>query len=77
MGVKASALTMWVVYAYPSDYPDKVAARLHEAHPSGPKATERLILGDTVDAVRAVLPSGLFRLPRDPRDPPQIVEVWL
>lgn len=72
-----SALSMWVVYDHPRDMPEQVVARRHEVRGplSGP--TSDYVTGDTVEAVRGLLPPGLHCMPRTPWDEPQIVEVWL
>lgn len=77
MGVSVSLLSMWVVYDHPRDMPDHFVARRHEVHPRGPVPTGDVIKGNTLGEVRARLPPGLYRMPRDPNDEPQIVEVWM
>ena len=74
-------LDIWTVYDGPRDYPGKVMARLHVAefgeHSGQVRATERIVVADDVDGVRAQLPDGLTRLAPDPGDDPTIVEVWI
>lgn len=76
-----SALSMWVIYDHPNDMPEQVVARRHEV--GGPirepfhGPTGDYVTGDTVEAVRGLLPPGLHCMPRTPWDEPQIVEVWL
>jgi hypothetical protein len=71
------ALSMWTVYERPRDYPDQCVARRCEIGPEGVKMTNDMFVADTVDELRALLPSGLFCMPRHATDDPVIVEVWL
>lgn len=74
-----SVLNNYVVYKNPSDYPKgKFVVRVHEVGPSGVKV--RLAahaVADTLEAARASIPLGLYRMPRFPEDDPVIVEVWM
>lgn len=72
-----SALPMWAIYDRPIDYPDHIVARLHEAHAGLSGATDFVIVGTTLDEVRASLPVGLVKMERYEIDPPHIVEVWI
>jgi hypothetical protein len=69
---------MWVVYARPSDYPDKFVARVWEFGADlSPRPTEYFRLAKTLEDLRLLIPAHLVRLERDPKDEPQIVEVWV
>ncbi|MFG7180720.1 hypothetical protein ACGYQ5_14425 [Burkholderia pseudomallei] len=72
-------LAMWVVYERPTDYPEGyIARRWTLANGAGLQpSTNEVFTGDSLDDVRRKLPQGLHRIHRDPRDEPQIVEVWL
>lgn len=72
-------LKMWVVYERPSDYPDGFIARLWRASSGGVVPSRHEVhTGATLEEVREKLkPYGLHRVSRDPRDEPQIVEMWL
>jgi hypothetical protein len=73
-----AVLNMWTVYRQPRDYPNGYVARRFEVDSKlGPVATSNVHVGDTLEAVRAKLPPGLYRLPRDDRDAPSVVETWL
>lgn len=73
-----SVLDIWTVYDHPADFPDGFVARLWAIGPGGePLATRHIVLGATLEAVRALLPRGLDCLPRQPGDDPCIVECWL
>jgi hypothetical protein len=71
-------LPIWTVTANPDDYPDHFAARLFLTG-NGPAAgrSRYVLLGTTLDELRAQLPEHLSRLARDPEDDPVIVENWL
>jgi hypothetical protein len=72
---------MWVVYERPSDYPDGFIARLWAVTLTGTMPLpfkDAVLTGATLEEIREKLtPYGLCRLERDPRDEPQIVEVWV
>jgi len=70
-------LPMWVVYRPTTgDLNGSWAARMHLSLPS-PEATDLLILGSTLEAVRDQIPVGLTSIGRNPADDPVIHEVWL
>lgn len=70
-------LPMWTVYDTTTrEYPGKYVARMFVTLP-GVKATRFLILHDTLEELRAMLPRGLFWMDRKHEDAPEIVEVWL
>jgi len=77
VGVTGAVLAVWVIYDHPLDMPEHIVARRHDVLDDGPLATDHVLVGDTLDAVRAQLPPGLARIPRDRKDEPHIVEVWL
>lgn len=73
-------LEMWNVYNKPLDFPESVVARkflvAHWYAPDGFKATDDVLVGNTVDEVRALLPPGLVCVPRSEKDESQVVESW-
>jgi hypothetical protein len=72
------ALSMWVVYDHPRDYPSAAfAARRWEIVRGGIIVTADMFTADTLEEVRALLPSGLHRMPRLAHDDVAILEVWL
>jgi hypothetical protein len=83
----ADVLNIWTVYKHPRDYPDQYVARRFEVggaptdvrllHAAAPSPTNDMFVADTLREVRALLPPGLFRMPRQESDDPVIVEVWL
>ncbi len=86
-------MIVYVVYEDPTDYPGKFVIRRnlisrgssiepHGIRPVVEVAPEPEIIADTYDGLAEWLwpkirDEGLTRFPRDPTDPPQIVEVWL
>ncbi|HEY7234541.1 MAG TPA: hypothetical protein VH539_10355 [Gemmatimonadaceae bacterium] len=73
------ALDVWVVYQSPRDYPGRWVVRRQRARRDGTVVPDPkpLIVCDSLDVARSVLPRGLFRLPRFEQDEPQIVEAWI
>lgn len=69
-------LEMWVISERPSDFPTKFVARKWEVAKT-PELTADILVADSLEEVRGMIPQGLYRLARDPSDEPQIVETWL
>jgi hypothetical protein len=69
-------LSLYTVYENPFDYPGKFVVRRFEVF-TGATDPNPLIVCDTLEEVRAVLPPGLVCLPRHPDDDPVILETWL
>jgi hypothetical protein len=68
-------LLVWTICESPKDYPGRFTARPHSARSSKPLAF--VLVADSLDAIRALLPPGLACLMRNPNDDPVIVETWL
>jgi hypothetical protein len=64
-------LVAWVVLWDLPAYPERYAARL-ATNGTAPY----LLLADTLDGIREMLPPGLVRSGRMPVDPPEVVEIW-
>lgn len=82
--IEEGLLPIWTVYWSPIDMPDKAVARpMFIGRPDGDATKSTMLVSraclvaDTVEAVRALLPPNLFRMPRATDDEPQIVESWL
>ncbi len=73
-----SVLEMFVVYRHPRDYPERYVLRRWwvSAGVQSPD-DDWFYLADTLDQIREYVPAGCVRLERDPKDQPQIVEVWV
>jgi hypothetical protein len=72
------ALSIWVVYDHPTDWPRYFVARRHVAYGEQAGPTESVILDvDLARLRRALMVKGLTRLDRMPGDDPVIMETWL
>lgn len=70
----ADAVTIWVVYDHPKDYPAHYVARKFE----GEMATPRVMLSRSLGSIRDRLrDEGLVQLARDQNDDEKILETWL
>ncbi len=61
----------WAVLEDQPEYPGKLVARLITDVP-----TEYVLVADSLAALRAQLPSGLYRETHQPAGPPDLVELW-
>jgi malonyl-CoA/methylmalonyl-CoA synthetase len=68
-----NAVTLWVIYDSPRDFPGLFVARkwLND------RPTPDLLQGTTLKQLREQLPAGLHCLPRSEKDDPKIVETWI
>ena len=66
-------LELWTIYKHPEDYPDKFVARKFILD----KPTEDILIGNSLQEVRNMLPKGFTRFERNPNDVLSIVETWL
>ena len=73
----STALTIWVVYERPTDFPHAFVARRWEIEAGAIMATQEAHVASTLEAVRERIPPGLVRLNRNWSDEPQIVETWI
>ena len=70
-------ITIYVVYANPSDFPGKYVGRKHWVRPDGVTVSpEPFAVADTLDEVRKEVPEWLVRMDRQPDDDAAICEVW-
>jgi hypothetical protein len=76
--VEDNILSMWTVYDRPVNFEGRFVAVEFRIVPgiSEPVAASHFV-ATTLEAVRAMLPRGLYRMPRNDGDEPQIVETWL
>ena len=77
MSDDSEALSIWVIYDHPADYPDVYIARRWVAY--GPNAGPREAIGSSrLDVLRSTLERrGLIRMDRLPADDPVILETWM
>lgn len=70
---------LWTIYDHPADYPEYFVARkwLIWNTTGEVEMTDEVLLNADLEALRKLLPYGLYRLSRTPKDDPCIVEVWI
>jgi hypothetical protein len=72
------ALTLFVIYERPIDYPNGFVVRRHLVVPGGGIWVDPIAVGvATLEQARAELPDGVVNLGRQPTDHPSIKETWL
>jgi len=75
--MKRGVLPMWTIYERPLDHPEGYIARRFESGKGVHGPTMDTIEGE-LEAIRDIFQrAGLFKLPRDDGDEPQIVETWV
>lgn len=78
----SDVLYQWTVYVNPSDYPGKwvvrrfAITRTEDEIVGVAKDNEPLIVADSLDEARKVIPPGAYCLGRHEDDDPVIYEVW-
>lgn len=70
---KQTRMPMICIYDHPADYPKHFVARVWDLD----VPTRLIALSDTLDGIREHIPAGMYRVPRNERDDPHIVEVWI
>lgn len=74
----ADGLTMWVIYCNPRDFPGRfVVRRQLVGHNGTVSPASSYEVAATLEEARSFVPSGLYRLSRDPKDDPVIAECWI
>jgi hypothetical protein len=70
---------VWSIFDHPLDYPHHVVARRAEiGHGPEPLMTNEVLCADTIEPLRdEMMRRGLICVPRDPTDPPFLVESWM
>jgi hypothetical protein len=66
----------WLMWFVTFERTGKFMARTHTAAPDGGKWMPGMLVADTLDELRAMLPTGLTRRDRTPIMWPEVVEVW-
>jgi len=70
-------LPVWTVYRpITREYPGLWMARMHVVLPVV-KPTRFVLIHDSLEELRTLLPPGLVKAAADPRDVPEIEETWL
>ena len=65
--------SMWIVFEEPPAFPNQYVARLYRSYVD----TGEYVVGNTLNDVRAKLPSGLMRMERSSQDDPLVRESWI
>lgn len=73
----ADVLKMWTIYKHPLDYPEGYVARQWLIRDGGYPYAGVARYRPDLEAARAAVPPGLYRLDRDPNDDPTVVETWI
>lgn len=75
--MSAAALSMWVIYYNPTDYPGKTLARRWDVTTVDTPTNEILVSDNLLDLRVRFESMGLVCLGRSPEDDPVILEVWV
>ena len=73
-------LPLLTIYEKPKDFPRQFVGRVFiVGHPAkkAPIATNKILLADTLEAIKSQIPPDLTCLKREIGDDPRIVETWL
>ncbi len=73
----SEALTVYVIFYNPSDYPGKYVLRPQHVVGGDIIRGDVLPVEDSLHACQARLPLGLYRLDRLPGELPTVAECWL
>lgn len=73
------AITFWVIYDHPKDFPTEFVGRRQYVDSRGQVMYDNrpFARGQTIDEVRAKVPYGCWRFERSPEDDPVIAETWM
>lgn len=76
--MKREAFSVWTIFEKPLDYPDQYVARRFEIAGGEPKPTSEVLTSLFLEKLREEMRArGLYCLPRNKNDEPQIVECWI
>lgn len=71
----ADALTFWVIYDHPTDYPDWYVLRAHWASGAGLTVSQEAWFAKNIDELHSLLPMRTLTRMAEPN--PAIAEVWM
>lgn len=77
VGIKLNTMStvpIITVYKKPKDYPDKYIARLWDINN---KPTRFVVVADTLENIRRLVPKNMTCIPPSEKDDPVIVEVYI
>ena len=66
----------WILTAADVEHPGKYVARAHQADHQGGTVQPGALVADTLDELRAMLPTDLTRSARTSALPPDVIETW-
>jgi hypothetical protein len=70
-------VTIWTVYQYPDDYPDRWVLRGYDVLPGALLPHRVFFVAGTLDEVRAKVPPATLCIGRQLGDHPAIYECWV
>ena len=70
---KCGDLVVWTIFDHPADHPTQFVARPF----IGVRPLLAHLAHKDLGTLRALLPAGLTRLERSPKDDPKIIETWI
>jgi len=71
------SLVIWTVMRETADIQHPFCARAHIVRGDKSLISHEVLVGQTIDEVRAMIPPGLHKLARAPVDDTVIVETWM
>ena len=72
------AISLYVIYDHPSDYPDHYVVREWRVPPGGPvQVNQDCWLAGSLELAREFVPGGHCNIGRQEEDDPKIAEVWI
>lgn len=75
--VMHDSLIIWVIYHDEKGYPGKYVLRPFRIKSGISFPLAKMLVLDSLEEARDVIPPGLARIAPDPTDQPEIVESWL
>jgi hypothetical protein len=69
--------SVWSIYDHPRDHPSSFVIRETVAGATRIVTSPGAMYANTVDEAHAKLPPGSTILPKDPQNPPNLIEVWI
>lgn len=73
----AKPMVVYTIYDHPRDFPHNFVCRQYQVLPGQAEPTGEFWVAPSLEMVRALIPVGMTRIERDPKDDPVIVESWI
>lgn len=78
MSLRHLSFAVWVIYRFPSDFPNNYVVRPQCIDHNGEIIPNvACTLADSLEQARTCIPRGKQRIERSPFDDPVIVETWI